>query len=81
MIEAAQRYYFRSAYEGNGRAPQFEPFVRLNVKGVVLVAQLSRGQALLECLSLGGCSILVRSANVQCFPVSCACRARLQRLG
>lgn len=52
--------------------PKFEPVIRLNVQGVVLVTQFPRRDTLLECLRLRSCPVLVRPTNVQCFPISSA---------
>jgi len=55
---------------GRGRAPKeikgnIKPLVDVAVEGKVLVADLLAGQALLECLCLGGRAVLVRAANVE----------------
>jgi hypothetical protein len=42
-----------------------EPLVDLLVHGVVLVAQLARGQSLFERLGLGRCAVLVSAADIE----------------
>lgn len=56
-----------------GRAiPQLKPLVRLYMDCVVLVAQRSRGKALLESLGLRRGAVFVSAADVQRLPIASA---------
>lgn len=56
--------------------PNVKPGVRLFVQLVVFVAELSRCDPFLQCLSLGGGSILVRAADVQSTSIARPYRAK-----
>lgn len=53
--------------------PEFEPLVCLDVSGIVLVAELPRGEALLESLCLRRGAVLVGSADVERPQIPSAC--------
>lgn len=68
------RRHLLSLLLGGGPAEEvevdLEPLVDAGVNGVILVADLLRGQALLPGLVLCGCAVLVRATHVQQVPAS-----------
>lgn len=59
------RHQYGASSEFADAIPEFEPLVRLDVGGIVLVAKLPRGEALLESLCLRRGAVFVGTADVE----------------
>lgn len=53
--------------------PEFEPLVRLDVSGIILVAELPRSETLLESLCLRCGAVLVGTADIERPQIPSAC--------